>query len=180
MNLCFGRKDRYEGCRVLWSGERIGVVELWSWLHVYMYMLQIVGPRGMGSSCRSSISISFFHLPSFLPSCASRTTPFSQIHVQYRPYCTCNILLSVVDWVHLRGNMKFSWLLSFFLFHLSINQIIPTTNNTRFCMMIIMNIPKPTHQKNPVCVIIFFPSPTCTVPDLTQPILGGTLHYTTL
>lgn len=22
--------------RVLWSGERIGVVELWSWLHMYM------------------------------------------------------------------------------------------------------------------------------------------------
>lgn len=49
-------------CRVLWSGERIGVVELVTHVHV-----QIVGPRGMGSSCRSSISISFFLLlPSFL------------------------------------------------------------------------------------------------------------------
>lgn len=65
------------------------------------------------------------------------------------------------------GNMKFSWLLSFFLLTLSINQIIPTTNNPRFCMMITTNLPKPTHQKTLVCVIIFFPSPTCTVRYLT-------------
>lgn len=72
-------------------------------------------------------------------------------------------------------------LASFFLLTLSINQIIPTTNNTRFCM----NVPKqtslkPTHQKTLVCVIIVFPSPTVTNYLTRYLTLGGTLHYTTL
>lgn len=75
--------------------------------------------------------------------------------------------------------MKFSWLLSFVLLDLSINQIIPTTNNPRFCMMIVPKRTslKPTHQKTLVCVIIFFLSPTCTIPNLTYTRRYTTLHY---
>lgn len=62
--FCFGGKDRYEVSGPLERGKDwgCGVVELVTHVHVHV---QIVGPRGAGSSCRSSISISFFHLPSF-------------------------------------------------------------------------------------------------------------------
>lgn len=66
MNFCFGGKDRYEGCRVLWSGERdwgCGVVELVTHVHVHV---QIVGPRGMGRF----MQVFYFYIflpPSFLP-----------------------------------------------------------------------------------------------------------------
>lgn len=56
-----------------------GVVELVTHVHVHV---QIVGPRGMGRF----MQVFYFYIflpPSFLPSCARRTTPFSQIHVQY-------------------------------------------------------------------------------------------------
>lgn len=154
-------------CRVLWSGEEIGVVELWSWLHLYMYMYRQLVPGGWGGSCKSSISISFFHLPSFLPSFLCQQNYPIQSNTCPVPTVPTVPAISYFLWLtgyisEVTGNMKFSWLLSFFLLTLSINQIIPTTNNPRFCMMITTNLPKPTHQKTLVCVIIFFPSPTVT------------------
>lgn len=59
-----------------------GVVELVTHVHVHV---QIVGPRGMGRFMQVFYFYIFLSF-SFLPSCASRTTPFSQIHVQYLLY----------------------------------------------------------------------------------------------
>lgn len=84
MNFCFRGKDRYEVSGPLERGKDwgCGVGELVTHVHVHA---QIVGPRGMGRF----MQLFYFYIflsSSFLPSCASRTTPFSQIHVHHLTY----------------------------------------------------------------------------------------------
>lgn len=72
-------------CRVLWSGERdwgCGVVELVTHVHVTCTDSWSQGDGEVHAGLLFLYLSSSF-LPYFLPSCARRTTPFSQIHVQY-------------------------------------------------------------------------------------------------
>lgn len=81
-----------------------GVGELVTHVHVHV---QIVGPRGMGRFMQVFyfyIFLSSSFLPFFLLVPVELPHLVKYMSSTYCTYCTCNILLSVVDWVHLRGN----------------------------------------------------------------------------